>query len=208
MAAFRRAASMGADMVELDVRRSADGLLVVHHNAGLPDGRAVASTASGELPGTVPALDEALAACEGMAVNIEIKNDPDEPGFDPGRRLSDDVAALVVARDDVERVLVSSFDLASLDRLKSCGPPAIATAWLVVGPPADAIAVLVDGGHDALHPWWQAVDERLVERCQSADLAVNVWTCDDPVAISRLAAWGVDGICTNVPDVALRALGR
>ena len=87
----------------------------------------------------MPTLDEALAACDGMAVNIEIKNDPGEPGFDPGRRLSDDVAALVVARDDVERVLVSSFDLASLDRLKSCGPPAIATAWLVVGPPADVI---------------------------------------------------------------------
>ena len=140
MAAFRRAASMGADMVELDVRRSRPtDVLVVHHNAHLPDGRAVASD---RVPvssrATVPALDEALAACEGMAVNIEIKNDPDEPGFDPGRRLSDDVAALVVARGDVERVLVSSFDLASLDRLKSCVPPAIATAWLVVGPPADA----------------------------------------------------------------------
>ncbi|HET9600676.1 MAG TPA: glycerophosphodiester phosphodiesterase, partial [Acidimicrobiales bacterium] len=90
MAAFRRAAEIGADMVELDVRRSADGVLVVHHNADLADGRAVASTASRELPGTVPALDEALAACEGMTVNVEIKNDPDEPGFDPGRRLSDD----------------------------------------------------------------------------------------------------------------------
>ena len=37
----------------------------------------------------------------------------------------------------------------------------------------------------------------------AAGLAVNTWTCDDPARIGELIAWGVDGICTNVPDVAL-----
>jgi glycerophosphoryl diester phosphodiesterase len=37
-------------------------------------------------------------------------------------------------------------------------------------------------------------------------VAVNVWTCDDAEAMARLAGWGVDGICTNVPDVAVAVL--
>jgi glycerophosphoryl diester phosphodiesterase len=206
VAAFRRAAEMGADMVELDVRRSADGRLVVHHDPHLTDGRAVAATPAGELPAAVPSLDTALDACAGMAVNIEIKNDPDEPGFEPDRALADDVAAAVAARGDTDRVVVSSFDRASIDRLNEVASPPIATAWLVTVPPADAVEVAVAGGHQALHPWWPAVDRALVDRAHAAGLAVNVWTCDDPEAMVRLAGWGVDGICTNVPDVAIEVL--
>ena len=45
-------------------------------------------------------------------------------------------------------------------------------------------------------------------RCHAAGLAVNVWTVDDPDRMVELVALGVDGIVTNVPDVALRVLGR
>ena len=154
----------------------------------------------------MPDLDTALDACAGMAVNIEIKNDPAEPGFEPDRALADDVAAVVASRGDTERIVVSSFDRASIDRLKEVASPPIATAWLVTVPPPDAIEVVVAGGHQALHPWWQAVDQALVERAHAAGVAVNVWTCDDPEAMVRLAGWGVDGICTNVPDVAIAVL--
>jgi glycerophosphoryl diester phosphodiesterase len=206
VAAFRRAAELGADMVELDVRRSADGLLVVHHDAHLSDGRAVSATAAADRPPSVPDLDSALDACTGMAVNIEIKNAPGEPGFEPDRRLADDVAATVTARGDTDRIIVSSFDRATIDRLREIATPPIATAWLVSVPPPDALDVVVAGGHQALHPWWQAVDEALVEQAHAAGVAVNVWTCDDPEAMALLAGWGVDGICTNVPDVAVAVL--
>lgn len=208
VAAFRRAAEMGADMVELDVRRSADGQLVVHHDAHLADGRALAATRADELPSAVPGLDAALDACAGMAVNIEIKNHPDEPGFEADRRLADDVAAAVTARGDTDRVVVSSFDLATIDRLREVAAPPIATAWLVTRPPRNAIDLVGAGGHQALHPWWRAAGKRLVERAHAADIAVNVWTCDDPAAMARLAAYGVDGICTNVPDIAIDVLRR
>ena len=65
---------------------------------------------------------------------------------------------------------------------------------------------LVARGHDALHPRWTSTSRALVESLHDADRAVNVWTCDDPERMRELADWGVDGICTNVPDVALRAL--
>jgi glycerophosphoryl diester phosphodiesterase len=39
-------------------------------------------------------------------------------------------------------------------------------------------------------------------------LAVNTWTCDDPERMSELIDWGIDGICTNIPDVALRVLAN
>jgi glycerophosphoryl diester phosphodiesterase len=204
--AFRRAAELGADMVELDVRRSADGVLVVHHDAHLEDGRALSSTAAADLPPWLPTLEAALDACAGMAVNVEIKNNPADAGFEADRALSDDVATVVTARRDTDRVLVSSFDRPSLDRLRAVADPPIASAWLVTVPPADVVEALVDGGIQALHPWWQTVDRSLVERCHEAGLAVNVWTCDDPDAMARLAGWGVDGICTNVPDVAVDVL--
>ncbi len=74
LAAFRRAAVMGANAVELDVRRTSDGAMAVHHDAVLPDGRVICEMTSAELPEHVPLLPAALDACNGMWVNIEIKN--------------------------------------------------------------------------------------------------------------------------------------
>ena len=72
--AFRRAGLMGADAVELDVRRTADGAMAIHHDASLSDGRLICELQSTDLPTHVPLLSAALDACEGMWVNIEIKN--------------------------------------------------------------------------------------------------------------------------------------
>ena len=44
--------------------------------------------------------------------------------------------------------------------------------------------------------------------CHGAGIEVNTWTCDDPLRMAELVDWGIDGICTNVPDVALEVLGR
>jgi glycerophosphoryl diester phosphodiesterase len=45
-----------------------------------------------------------------------------------------------------------------------------------------------------------------VDACHAACIAVNVWTCDEPARQRELADWGVDGICTNRPDLAVDAL--
>src|SRR5438445_9364775 len=89
--AFRGAAAMGADWVELDVRRTADGALAVHHDARLADGRAIVETLSTELPASVPSLSDALAACAPLGVNVEIKNWRDDVDFDAEVRIAEPV---------------------------------------------------------------------------------------------------------------------
>ena len=182
--------------------------LVVHHDAHL--GRRPGGLATSPRPTcrtTCPRLDDALDACAGMAVNIEIKNDPAEPGFEADRTLADDVAALVRARGETDRVLVSSFDRPSLDRLRAV--PIATDRHRVAGHRAP--------GRGGRRRWWPAATRRSTRggrpstsasssAATRAGLAVNVWTCDDPDAMVRLAAWGVDGICTNVPDVAIAVL--
>ena len=61
--AFEEAAAQGADWVEMDVRLSADGVLVVHHDAHFDDGRLVRETPADEVPDYVPNLAEAFEAC-------------------------------------------------------------------------------------------------------------------------------------------------
>jgi len=204
--AFRRARVLGADAVELDVRLTADSLLVVHHDARLPDsGRPITDTPFRLLPAYIPTLDQALDACEGMWVNIEIKNDEHEPDFDPTDHIAETVVHALAHRGEPERWLISSFRLKTVNRCRLV-EPAIPTAWLTTEVPPGAVEQVQGFGHRALHPCWEHVTKGLVADCHAHGIEVNVWTCDDPEAMRRLAAWGVDGICTNVPDVAREAL--
>ena len=211
VAAFRRARELGADWVELDVRLSLDGELIVHHDARFPDGRAVAEVAAGDRPAGVAHLGEALDACAGMGVNIEIKNVAGEPGHDPRGRAADAVVAELQRRQrsghHTPPVLISSFDPMVLDRVRAIDP-AIDTALLTfaLDDPAATVATAAAAGHRALHPFDATVDAALVALARRSGLAINVWTVDDPVRIIELASLGVAGVCTNVPDVAIAAL--
>ncbi|HRE02257.1 MAG TPA: glycerophosphodiester phosphodiesterase, partial [Ilumatobacteraceae bacterium] len=207
IAAFRRAAEMGADAVELDVRRTVDEVLVVHHDAHLPDGRAIVATFAAELPASVATVTDALDACAGMWVNVEIKNDPRDPDFDPTDAVADATIALLADRGEPHRWLISSFRLETIDRCRALAPE-IRTAWLTAALPDDVVATLVEHGHLALHPWYGTVTSELIEACHDVGIAVNTWTCDDPDAMRQLIGWGIDGICTNVPDVALAVLAE
>lgn len=205
------AAALGSDAVELDVRRTADDVLVVHHDSRLADGRSIIEVSAADLPDHVPHLGAALDACAGMWVNVEIKNDPQEPDFDPSDSIADRTLAALEQRDDDDaRWLISSFRLATVDRCRALDQR-IRTAWLVVDVPDDMIPTMVARGHAALHPWVGTLRRSHIDACHGAGIDVNTWTCDDRERMAELVEWGIDGVCTNVPDVALdvvRAAGK
>lgn len=199
---------MGAHAVELDARRCGDGILVVHHDAVLPDGRALVEVGLGELPPYVPTLDAALDACAPRWVNVEVKNDPRDPDFDGTDRIADEVVALLRRRvEPPGHWLISSFRLETVDRCREIAPE-IPTAWLTVAADPKHVQQVRERGHAAVHPWVGGLTAEFVDACHAAGLAVNTWTCDDPERMRELITWGVDGICTNVPDVALAVLGE
>ncbi len=212
LAAFAGAIDQRADGVELDVRRTADGALAISHDDTLPDGRVLVELQQVELPPDMPMLPQALDVCRPLSVvNIEIKNWPDDKDFDPGEQLASNVVALLEARGELDdgRYLVSGFHLPTVDRVRELAP-GLATAWLL-GMITDVGALIeraVEHGHVAIHPHHGFITEELVAQAHGAGLAVNTWTCDDPDRIRWLAEVGVDAVVTNVPSVALTALGR
>lgn len=210
--AFRGAAEQGADWVELDVRINSLGELVVHHDPDFSDGRSIWSTALAAAPAGTVDLEQALNACAPMGVNVEIKNSPGDLSDAPyGTDVVDLVLELLARRREagiLEEILVSSFDLPTIDRVKAQAP-SLPTGYLVLDPAAnDAVAVAAGNGHDALHPWDPCVTEALLEQCRAAGLLCNTWTVDLPDRVAALAAMGVDGIVTNTPAAACTVLGR
>jgi len=210
--AFRGAAEQGADWVELDVRVNRLGELVVHHDPDFGDGRSIWSTALADAPEGTVDLEQALNACAPMGVNVEIKNSPGDLSDAPYQlEVVDLVLDLLALRSEagiVEEVLVSSFDLPTLDRVRALSP-SLPTGYLVMDPATvDAVAVAAGNGHSAVHPWDPCVTEELLEKCRAAGLLCNTWTVDDPARIAALAAMGVNGVVTNRPAAACVALGR
>lgn len=207
--AFAAARTVGADGVELDVRCSADGVLVVHHDATLPDGRAVATVRVADLPAWVPTLEAALEECRGLVVDAEIKNLVTEPGFDPEETAARETAALLARLGMVGSSFVSAFSMASIDAAREA-EPSVRTGWLTLASydQVDAIALVAARGHFAVQPRHEVVTPDLVGAASAKGLAVHTWTVDDPERVRFVAGCGVDAIITDVPDVALEALGR
>lgn len=206
--AFLEARRMGAHGVELDVRRTADGALAVHHDAAIEGLGLVRDLTVADLPTRVPLLDAALDVCEGMVVNVEIKNLPIDPDFDPSCAVASAVAACLTSPGRlVSTFLVSSFHLDTLDAVRAI-EPSLATGWLTISgyDQSRAAASAAERGHDALHPHESAVTPALVTEAHALGLAINTWTVDDPERAVLLAEWGVDAVITNVPDVILAAL--
>lgn len=181
LAAFERAADLGADGCEFDVHRHPDGVLRIHHDA-LPAGSPV--------PASVPTLDAVLAlhAARGLIPYAELKG----PGSAPGT-----VAAL-------ERfgrpAALHAFDHRMIAEARRLGP-GIPRGVLEVSYPVDHLHALHAVGGRDLWRQWPFVDAELVQAANAAGCRVIAWTVNSPAEMERLAAIGVHGICTD--DVAL-----
>jgi glycerophosphoryl diester phosphodiesterase len=212
--AFAAAARLGAEGVELDVHSTADGVLVVHHDA---DARGIGVLAEHPLEAVrttrpdIPTLEEALEACAGMLVNIEVKNLPGDADYDPADGSAGTLVELLAGRDRSDDVLVSSFNIASADRVRALDAT-IPTAFLtLVGiDPLDGVEVAHAHGHGAVHPDVRSLKgeaaEATIARAHELGMAVNVWTVNGEAEMRRLAAAGADALITDVPDLARRVV--
>jgi len=202
-AAFAEARLQGADWVELDVRLSADDVLMVNHNAHYADGRLVREVMACDAPDDTLNLAEALEACDGMGVNVEVKNLPGEPDHDASDLVCEAVAGLVAAYRPIDELLVSSFDISAVDRIRAA-EPSLPTGWVVVERLGADLTLdrIVAHGHPTVCLWDALVDEAIIVSARERGLKVVVWTVDEPDRMTQLTDWAVDGIITNRPGEA------
>lgn len=201
------AASAVADAIELDVRRSWDGKLALSHDPDLV-GMVVSETPWSVLSeldlggGHHPVLlDEALAALPTTAVQIEIKNDPGEPGYEPDHRLALEAADRARPGD-----IVTSFNPETLEavrRVYQLVPTGLAVEG--VSPVDEHVRQCVDAGHLALVPDHLMLEQPL-ELARKEGVDVFPWTVNDPDRVRELVELGVSGIIVDDPQLTLTTL--
>jgi glycerophosphoryl diester phosphodiesterase len=224
--AFDHGLSLGADGLELDVHLSRDGVVVVHHDRTLErttDGRGpVAALTAGELArldaghhfpgfrgkaGGVPTLEAVLQRYPATPLIIELKvNAP---------ALAHKTIDLVRAAGALDRVALGSFGTRVL-RAARAYEPAIRTGssheetrlalyrswvrWPARRPRYREFQVPERSGST------RVVSPRFVRYAHDAGISVHVWTVDDPADMRRLLDWGVDGLISDRPDIAVEVV--
>ncbi|HEX9581630.1 MAG TPA: glycerophosphodiester phosphodiesterase [Gemmatimonadales bacterium] len=205
LAAFRAAVALGADGIELDVHDTADGEIVVHHDPQL-GGRRIRDLSAAEaraqrLPNgePVPTLTEALATIGSQTiVFIEVKSlDASHDGA---------LLARMAAAPAPARCHVHGFDHRIIRRLKASGAELVAGV-LSTSYPVDPFAQLTAAGAGELWQHEAMLDGPLIAGAHQRSLVVYAWTVDDAARMRAVLALGVDGICTNRPDVGRAAVG-
>lgn len=206
--AYALAIELGADGVELDVRPSRDGVLVIHHDdRPAPGAPPFVELDFDEIRATtpwVPTLDEAWEAIGPAALlNIEIKNDEREADYDSTHQVAAAVAHWLAGHEIGDRVLVSSFNRDSLAVVKDLAPrvPTGQLAGAALDP-----SVVIDQARSDGHI---SVNLSLARTLQDAkgiveaagELAVLVWTVNDPDDAIALSEAGVSGIFTDDPGL-------
>jgi glycerophosphoryl diester phosphodiesterase len=203
LAAFELALRLGADAIELDLRATADGELVVLHDATLErtagDPRFIAETPHAELSGLAePVRPPRLAdVFDAFGATTHYLLDVKAAPGSAQRRLADTIGAAGLR----ERVVVQSFDHLLLRRLARHGRRLTLAALLEPGA-ASAPAAAIARFASALAPASHGIDAALVRRAHSYGLAVLAWTVNDEAAMTRLLGLGVDALITDVPDRA------
>ena len=206
--AFQRARDLGADGVELDVRLTSDGALAVCHDPVVPGRGPVSELMATDLPDDMPLLVAALEACVGMSVNVEVKNLPNEPGFDPGDQLAREVADVVAALGPGREVIVSSFWPPALVAVRNAQAD-VHTGLLYARAmaPDAAVEAAEENGCCALHPAADNVTDELVVTAHQSGLAVAAWTVNDPDWLAAARVLDVDTVITDEVALARSVLG-
>jgi glycerophosphoryl diester phosphodiesterase len=237
MPAFQHAVDLGVDMLEMDIHRTSDGVLVIMHDETVDrttDGKGLIKEMTfadlreldaaynwphhdpeGDRPYRgqgvqVPALRELFEAFPDMPMNIEIKQTA-PPIVQP-------FCDLLREYDMTDQVLVASFDPATLENFRQTCPD-VATAG--TEPDVRTFFILntlfLSGAYSPPAEAFQVPEysgdtqvltRRFIQGAHQRNVEVHAWTIDEQEDMERLIALGIDGIITNRPDLLLDVLGR
>ncbi|QZY29713.1 glycerophosphodiester phosphodiesterase [Nocardioides coralli] len=232
IAALERAIVMGCDMVEVDVQRTRDGVLVLLHDLDLTRTTDVCRVYPRRAPWRVqdltyrellrleagrwfspayaeqriPTLEQTIDLLHhtGTGLLLEVK----KPALHPG--IAVDISTTLrrfpgFVREGTthERLVVQSFDHAVMRRFATLEPDI--PVGLLGRPPVRRLPRLATWAHQ-VNPRHRVATEEYVAAVHAAGLACNVWTVDAPGDMRRVLDLDVDGVITNRPDVLAEAL--
>ena len=233
--AFERAQTLGVDVIEMDIRATADGVLVAMHDAtvdrttngtGRVDGMTLAQirkldagyrfeSASGESTYrgegvVVPTLEEVLSRFGKARLNVEMKD------FTPD--LASELCRLLERYEAMDRVLVASFDNEPMAAFRESCPLAATSATFREGLTLHQLGKLrltslFRSPALALQMpetlgGQRVLDQRFLEVADRLNIKVQVWTVNEEAGMKRLLEMGVQGILTDYPDRLLRLMSR
>lgn len=213
MAAFRAAVTAGADGIEVDVRRTADGIMVIHHNRSLTGLRTPIAAMSfsqmrkaAKVAGyRIPTLEETVRYCSNrLFLDVELK----EAGYEA------EVIAACRKLMRSKRVIFTSFYPDVVKALKAISPESnvgllvglrlankVVGRWRMRSP----LGTALDCGADFIAPHWRLATAAFCRRAHEADLPVVVWTVNRASVAQQLMKQQVAAIITNYVD-RLRAV--
>ena len=219
--AFKMAANMGADGVELDIQQTKDGVIVVCHDETIDR----TSSGAGWLKDftfeelrrldfsngnaayedvKIPTMEEVfyLLAPTGLTINIELKT-----GIIFYENIEEKILDLTKKMGWEDRVIYSSFNHYSVRKIKELDPGA--KVGLLYGDgPIDMPGYGRRLGADALHPaFYNLQYPDYMEDCRRYGLDVNVWTVNSTADLMQCREYGVNAVITNYPDKALKLYG-
>lgn len=221
MSSFERGLEIGCDLIELDVHMSADGHVVVMHDADVSrttDGRgrlkdmdlvAVKKLDAGirfneRFRGErVPTLEEVLDwARTRIGLVIEIKGDPQ-----PAEGIESKIIDLIARYGMMNDVMVISFYHEAVRRVKEL-EPRLAAGILYSGQLVDTVAAARAARADSVRPQWYYWTAKLVQEVHAAGLTASTWVANDEKVMKHLVAMGIDSIGCDYPDRLCAFLDR
>lgn len=217
MEAFRLAAVLGADGIELDVQLTNDGKLVVCHDETIDrtsDGHGFVKDYSLEELKKfnfnshnasyafccIPTLEEVFELIEpmDMTINIELKT-----GVFEYKGIEEKVVELVDRYHMSQRVIYSSFNHYSILRVKKLRPEA-KCGFLHADKIIDVASYTKLHGIEALHPaFYFLLDPNYYIQAKENGLLINAWTINEVPYMKAAFQLGINAVITNYPDVAL-----
>ncbi len=217
LAAFREAAELGADWLEMDVQMTRDGALVVIHDETVDR----TTNGSGRVADLTLAEIRALDAGNGQQVptfeevlnlaretDLPMMPEAKAPQLYPG--LEEKLIQQLVEAGYADRAVIQSFDAATLDKLRALHPDVAVCAlhglwdvWLGDPQPGEADIVAPMAEMVILYPW-------MIKQAHAAGHQVLVWfgVIEQPLVMRFLLALGVDGLMVDDTASLVRILRR